>query len=113
VESVADAVAILHQGRIVRCGETESLRDDVKQFVLSVDSVAGMIQPDGLLDVRRHDDRLILVADQSGRWIEQFISKGIDHEVMDLSLDEIFQAFVIGRTEAWPSQSVQEAPIAI
>jgi ABC-2 type transport system ATP-binding protein len=113
VESVADAVAILHQGRIVRCGATESLRDEVKQFVLTVDSIAGMVPPAGLLDVRRHDDRLVFVADQADRWMQQFNSRQIDHEVTDLSLDEIFQAFVIGRTEGWPSQSVQAAPIAI
>jgi ABC-2 type transport system ATP-binding protein len=29
---------------------------------------------------------------------------GIDHEVVDLSLDEIFEAFVIGRTVDWPDK---------
>lgn len=104
VEAVADAVAILDEGRIVRTGMTEQLRDDVKQVLLPFDSVAGSPQPDGLLDVRRHEDRLAIVLDQAGGYLQQLSDDGIEHDVVDLRLDEIFEAFVIGRKDDWPNE---------
>ena len=104
VEAVADAVGILDQGKIVRTGMTDDLRDEVKQILLPIDSVSGSPPPEGLLDVRRHDDRLAFITDQASGYIEQLSANGIDHEVVDLSLDEIFEAFVIGRTRDWPDK---------
>ncbi len=105
VEAVADAVAILDRGKIVRTGTTDRLRDDVKQVVLAVDSLAEAPLPEGLLDVRRHDDRVAIIVDQAGRYIQQLSAGGIDHNVVDLSLDEIFEAYVIGRAHDWPNHS--------
>jgi ABC-2 type transport system ATP-binding protein len=104
VEAVADAVAILDRGRIVRASTTEDLRDEVKQILLPLDSVFGSPRPEGLLDVRRHEDRLALVMDQASSYIRQLSANGIDHDVVDLRLDEIFEAFVIGRTQDWPDK---------
>src|ERR1700754_1566587 len=42
VEPVADEVAILDQGKIIRQSETEALRRDVKQIVLSRDALTAM-----------------------------------------------------------------------
>ena len=105
VEAVADAVAILDRGKIVRTGTTDRLRDEVKQVVLAVNSLAEAPPPDGLLDVRRHDDRVVIITDQAGRYIQQLSVAGIDHHVVDLSLDEIFEAYVIGRAHDWPNHS--------
>jgi ABC-2 type transport system ATP-binding protein len=105
VEAVADAVAILDRGKIVRTGTTDRLRDEVKQVVLAVNSLAEAPPPDGLLDVRRHDDRVAITVDQAGRYIQQLSVAGIDHHVVDLSLDEIFEAYVIGRAHDWPNHS--------
>ena len=105
VEAVADAVAILDRGKIVRTGTTDRLRDEVKQVVLAFDSLAEAPQPEGLLDVRRHDDRVAIITDQAGRYIQQLSAGGIDHNVVDLSLDEIFEAYVIGRAHDWPDHS--------
>lgn len=105
VEAVADAVAILDRGTIVRTGTTDRLRDEVKQVVLPFDCLAGAPQPEGLLDVRRHDDRVAIITDQAGRYIQQLTTGGIDHNVVDLSLDEIFEAYVIGRAHDWPDHS--------
>jgi ABC-2 type transport system ATP-binding protein len=105
VEAVADAVAILDRGRIVRSGPTDRLRDDVKQIVLPADSLAAAPRPEELLDVRRHDDRVAIITDQAGSYIQQLSAVGIDHNVVDLSLDEIFEAYVIGRAHDWPEHS--------
>ena len=104
VEAVADAVAILDQGKIVRTGMTDDLRAEVKQILLPFASVSGSPPPEGLLDVRRHDDRLAFVTDQASSYVEQLSANDIDHEVVDLRLDEIFEAFVIGRTRDWPDR---------
>jgi ABC-2 type transport system ATP-binding protein len=102
VEAVADTVAILHAGRIVRHAATDSLRSDVKKIVLSLDAAEVVPAPARLLDVRRDEDRLIVTVDQATPFIEQLANDGVDHEVIDLSLDEIFEAFVIGRPQGWP-----------
>lgn len=113
VEAVADAVAILDAGRIVRTGTTDELREQVKQFVLPLHSTAAIPRPEGLLDVRRYEDRLVFVADDAPQFIEQLNVAGIDHDVVDLGLDEIFEAFVIGRTGDWPGASVTGAALMI
>lgn len=102
VEAVADSVAILHNGRIARHAPTEVLRDEVKQIVLSLDAVDSVPPPAGLLDVRRHDDRIAVTVDRAAPFIESLAANGIDHEVVDLSLDDIFEAIVIGRPQGWP-----------
>lgn len=113
VEAVADAVAILDQGRIVRVGTTEALREEVKQILLPLDSVAGTPRPDRLLDVRRHEDRLALIIDSAAGYVEQLSRGGIACDVVDLSLDEIFEAYVIGRTQDWPDQRSDAAALSI
>ena len=112
VEAVADAVAILHRGSIVRTGTTDLLREEVKQILLSFDAVAGTPQPEGLLDVSRHGDRLALVIDRAGSYVEYLVANGIDHDVVDLRLDEIFEAYVIGRTQGWPDKPASAAAIS-
>jgi ABC-2 type transport system ATP-binding protein len=102
VEAVADAVAILHNGRIARHAPTEVLRDEVKQVVLPLDAVDSVRPPLGLLDVRREDDRLVVTVDRAAPFLESLAASGIDHEVIDLSLDDIFEAIVIGRPQGWP-----------
>ncbi len=104
VEAVADAVAILDRGKIVRSGTTDSIRDEVKQILLPFEAAEGTPAPDGLLDVRRYDDRLVFVTDDAGNYIQKLSAEAIDYEVVDLGLDEIFEAFVIGRTQDWPSK---------
>jgi ABC-2 type transport system ATP-binding protein len=102
VEAVADSVAILHNGRIVRHADTERLRDDIKQIVLPLDAADALTSPPGLLDVRRHEDRFVVTVDRANTFLEALASSGIEHEVIDLSLDDIFEAIVIGRPQGWP-----------
>lgn len=104
VEAVADSVAILDRGVIVRAGATELLRSEVKQILLPLHSAAGTPRPDGLLGVRRHDDRLAVITDQANSYIQKLSADGIDYDVIDLRLDEIFEAYVIGRPHEWPNQ---------
>ena len=53
VEPIADEVAILHEGAILKQAATESLRHDVKQLVLSAEDYAEHSDELTPLDVRR------------------------------------------------------------
>ncbi len=107
VESVADEVAILHEGRIIRHSETEVLRETVLRVLIPVEATDELPRPNELLDVQRHGRRLSLVLDQAPGWIETLEIKGIEHEVVPMSLDEIFQSFVSGETGLWPHDQAE------
>tara|TARA_R110002095_G_scaffold91424_1_gene79791 strand:- start:42 stop:956 length:915 start_codon:yes stop_codon:yes gene_type:complete len=102
VEAVADAVAILDGGKIIRQSETETLRSEVKRIVLSPTGISEVSSPAGLLDVLQLDDQFIVTVDGAADFVEYLTKLGIEHEVVDLCLDEIFEAFVIGRMHGWP-----------
>jgi len=96
VEPVADAVGILHQGRIVRQGGTEELREQVKRLLFPVDAL-DRLPPLKLLDVAQMGDRIALTVDHAPEAMASLYRVGIEPQVVDLNLDEIFEAFVIGR----------------
>jgi ABC-2 type transport system ATP-binding protein len=96
VEPVADAVGILHQGRIVRQGGTEELREQVKRLLLPVDALE-RLPPVKLLDAAQMGDRMALTVDEAPEAIAALQRVDIQPQVVDLNLDEIFEAFVIGR----------------
>jgi ABC-2 type transport system ATP-binding protein len=98
VEPVADAVGILHRGRIVRQGPTEELRAEIKRLVVPSASI-GRLPPLRLLDVNQFGDQIALTVDCARDAIGLLHRAGIEPQVMDLNLDEIFEAFVIGRPE--------------
>lgn len=103
VEAVADSVAILEGGRIVRHAATDVIRQEVKQVVLSIDALSAMSRPEGLLDVRQDGERVIATFDNAPQVLQRLDTAGVLYDVCDLSLDEIFEAFVIGRTGDWPT----------
>ena len=102
VEAVADTVAILDRGRIVRHAPSDTLRAEVKRIVLPFEAAQALPRPTGLLDVHRHGERLVITIDRATDFLDQVADGGVEHEVVDLSLDEIFEAFVIGRPPGWP-----------
>lgn len=110
VEAVADAVAILDGGRIVRAGATEELQRHVKRITVGVEALADCPRPTHLLDVRRDNGAVSITVDQASDWLAELERHGIRPAVDDLSLDEIFEAFVIGRRDGWPSSSPQREP---
>lgn len=105
VEAVADGVAILDRGRIVRSGRTETLQNEIKRVILPVDRMPADDAPPGLLDLRRDGSRVAVTVDGADEWIHGLRAAGIEPVVEDLSLDEIFEAFVIGRRESWPGSA--------
>ncbi|HVT27964.1 MAG TPA: ABC transporter ATP-binding protein [Lacipirellulaceae bacterium] len=97
VEPVADEVAILDGGRIVRQAETEVLRRDVKQIVLRKEEFERLRRDLHVLDERTDGDDVAVIIEQAARGIEILAREGIGHRLIDLNLDEIFEAYVAGR----------------
>lgn len=101
VEAVADVVAILDRGRIIRQGPTETLRDEVQRMILPQEIVRHRPAPKGLLDVRRHGEQFEIVVDGAPRFRDELASAGHSVQPTAMTLDDIFEAFVIGRPQAW------------
>src|SRR3954470_9978243 len=74
VEPVADEVAILDEGRIIRQAETEVLRRDVKQFILSYDAYAAVHDDLAVLDQRTDGDRIAVLVERAERAFKLFCS---------------------------------------
>jgi ABC-2 type transport system ATP-binding protein len=110
VEPVADEVAILDDGNILRQAATETLRQEVKQIVLSRDALARVRRSLEILDERDDGDRVLIVVDRADAAIQLLGYEGIEHRIIDLNLDEVFEAFVAGRRGN--SESTSAAPQA-
>lgn len=97
VEPVADEVAILDAGRVIRQAETETLRRDVKQIMLSRDALPEVRSRLRILDERIEGDRVALVVEGAEQALGILSHEGVDHRTVDLNLDEIFEAYVAGK----------------
>jgi ABC-2 type transport system ATP-binding protein len=97
VEPVADEVAILDHGRIVRQADTETLRRDVKQIVLGRAPLDAIRRELRLLDERAEGESVAITVENAPRTAQMLGREGIEHRILDLNLDEIFEAYVAGR----------------
>jgi ABC-2 type transport system ATP-binding protein len=97
VEPVADEVAILHNGRIVRQADTERLRADVKQIILNRESLTDMRRQLSILDERIEGDRVAIAVEDAEHAVQRLGGEGVEFRVVDLNLDEIFEAYVAGQ----------------
>jgi ABC-2 type transport system ATP-binding protein len=97
VEPVADEVAILDGGRIVRQADTETLRRDVKQLILPREVLATFRDELAILDERTDGDRMAVTVERAESTLQALAREGADNRLVDLNLDEIFEAYVAGR----------------
>jgi ABC-2 type transport system ATP-binding protein len=113
VEPIADTVAILDRGRIVRQAATEDLRADVKQLVLSASDFTLHGATLDVLDARRERGEVAAVVARAPAAIERLSAKGVPFRVIELNLDDIFAAYVAGRPEiggVTPSETEEPVP---
>ena len=98
IEPVADHIAILDNGVIIKASRTEQLRESVRKFILAPASEANFSRLPGILDVLKVGDNVsITVEDCDDEKRSQL--KGMSANSMTevaLNLDEIFEAYVIG-----------------
>ena len=96
VEPVADMLAILHEGRIVRQGTPEELRTQIQRLLMTTENVARVGTRLKILDGRVVAGEVILTVDHAEEAIAMLRIEGINHRAVRLNLDEIFEAFVAG-----------------
>jgi len=97
VEPVADAVVILDHGRVVRQAATEDLRASVKRLLTAAEAVDVLRGLPGLLDLTHHGRQASAVVEDILSARAVLAKAGIEAQEIDLNLDEIFEAYVIGR----------------
>jgi ABC-2 type transport system ATP-binding protein len=102
IDAVADSVAILDCGHIVRAAETEDLRNRVKRIIAPADSEAVLRDLPGLLDISRQGQQAAAVVEDIDAALPAARTAGAIVQVIDLNLDEIFEAYVIGRRKEQP-----------
>ncbi len=104
IEPVADSVAILDRGHIVRPAQTEQLREEVKRLILPAATYETLGTLPGTLDVKRHGKQVAVVVESVGDALAAIARTGVEPEVVDLNLDEVFEAYVIGRKDGRPGR---------
>ncbi len=111
VEPVADVIAILHNGSIVRQSGTDELREQVKRLILDPETARGLSRDLIVLDSRLSTGEIILTIDNAPEAAALLRAQDVVHRLEDLSLDEIFEAFVAGRPhEGFTLRSQETAP---
>ena len=99
VEPVADEVAILDGGRLVRQADTETLRRDVKQFVLDRAALAAVRDDMSVLELQRAGEDVAATVQNASAVRALLDREGIGYRVNDLNLDEIFAVYVAGKID--------------
>jgi ABC-2 type transport system ATP-binding protein len=97
IEPVADRVAILEGGKIIRTAKTFKLRESVKKLVMQKTEGFDFRRLGKVLDVSAHGDKLgVTVEDFDKGKVKELKGEGNFLRQIDLNLDEIFEAYVIG-----------------
>ncbi len=97
VEPVADMVGILEDGQIIQQGPTDELRERVKQLILPAEEYAQIGLLPGQLDVELRGSEAAVVVENADQAMGKLAAADIKTQINDLNLDEIFEAYVIGR----------------
>jgi ABC-2 type transport system ATP-binding protein len=99
VEPIADQIAILDRGRIVIQQDTEALRRDVKKLLMDTRDFDAHQNSLSKLDVYRGYGKTHVTITDAAIVIAKLREAGAKFEVVNLNLDEIFEAYVIGRPD--------------
>jgi ABC-2 type transport system ATP-binding protein len=98
IEPVADHIAILDDGVIIKTSRTEQLRESVRKFVLTLKPDSNLSDILGILDVLKIGDNVSITIedcnDEKRNKLKGMSANGMSE--VALNLDEIFEAYVIG-----------------
>jgi ABC-type multidrug transport system ATPase subunit len=97
VEPIADTIAILDGGSIIKLSATETLRNDVKQIIISNDDYEKLKPIPNLIDVKHSSHQTAIITEKADETLTLLQSQNITNTVVNLNLDEIFEAYVTGR----------------
>jgi len=98
IEPVADHVAILNDGVIIKAGRTEELRETVRKFIVTGREGTDLSKLGGVLDVVKSGESFAVVVADCDEAKRKSIGRmsGNGFTEVGLNLDEIFEAYVIG-----------------
>lgn len=113
VEPVADMVAILDHGVLVKQAPTEALRDQVKRIALSRADYQEFGSALNALDVRLSSEEAVVAVDNAAAAIRALEAAGCTFRIIDLNLDEIFEVCVAGRKDNHDSGPVAPAAAGV
>jgi ABC-2 type transport system ATP-binding protein len=102
IEPVADSVVILDHGKVVRQSATDDLRSAVKRLIAPSAAEAALRALPGVLDFSISGRQASVVVEDISAARPALAMAGITAEEIDLNLDEIFEAIVIGRRKDGP-----------
>ena len=98
IEPVADHIAILDKGVIIKASRTEQLRESVRKFVLTPKQEVNFSGFAGILDILKVGDNVSITVedcdDEKRNRLKSMSTNGMTE--VALNLDEIFEAYVIG-----------------
>lgn len=104
VEPVADEVAILDGGQIVRQDETDTIRADVKRLFIRPQLLPIVQRIGRVLDIRPDGEELAVTTTNAESVADVLRREGWTAVPIDLSLDEIFEAYVAGQRDPPPGE---------
>lgn len=98
IEPVADRIAILDQGRIIKAAPTEELRETIRRFVFRPKAEAKLDNITGVLDTVQRDGQWSVTVEAANGETRTALNAIAGDEIQEtgLNLDEIFEAYVIG-----------------
>ncbi|MBN2455281.1 MAG: ABC transporter ATP-binding protein [Sedimentisphaerales bacterium] len=98
IEPVADHVAILDNGVIIKAAKTELLRESVRKFILCPKPEADLSSIAPVLDVVRSGENVSVTIEDCDEQKRAAIKEMASNTATEtgLNLDEIFEAYVIG-----------------
>lgn len=97
IESVADTIAILDSGRIVRHASPEELKQTVKRIIGPAEKRGALRGLPSVLDAEDAGYETWVTVEDAPTALLAASQKGLHVKTVDLNLDEIFAAYVIGR----------------
>jgi len=97
IEPVADSVVILDHGKVLRQAATDDLRNAVKRLIAPVEFSEALKALPGVLDFNVNGRQASAVVEDIATARPAITAANVKFEEVDLNLDEIFEAFVIGR----------------
>ncbi len=98
IEPVADRIAILDRGRIVKTAPTDELRETIRRFVFRPKPEAKLNNIPGVLDAVQQDGQWSVTVEAPNGEARASLSAIASDEIQEtgLNLDEIFEVYVIG-----------------